>query len=312
MSQGQTHTSKHWLKAQDVFALIYLYPVRALSYLFPVSFLCWLADRVSPLYGRLRTDIAVPVSRRMENCLANHENPTSPGEMSRSFLSRDLRKQIDDLIIRRLSQERMDTRANIQGIQFLDEVLAEGKGAIVISGHFHANRLAKYYLRRKGYSLMSIRNHVPTGPSMGKFGNRFVAPAYGRFLDAIVEDEIYLQDAGLGAGMLRRLRENGIVNIHIDSGMPMSNEVTFLQCLNETRRFPTGFLKLAELTGTPLVPMLCLGNSSGFEIRFGPPIRYTDKSAPEVFRDRLVSLCGILESWVRSHPEEWEVWPREN
>lgn len=299
-----------WITLQDVMAWIYLYPVRGLSRLFPVSTLLWLADRLAPVYTRLRRGRTRPVTRRIANIFKGRDMPASPEVMARSFLARDMRKGIDDLVMRRLSPETLKERATIRGIEFLDEALAEGKGVIVISGHFHANRLAKNYLRRIGYPLMSIRNRMPGSSATGRFGRRYLVPAYGRFLEHIVEDEIHIQDAGRGAKLLQRLRGNGMINVHIDSAI--SSEWFWVPFLNEERPFAGGFIRIAELTGAPLVPMQCLGNTSDFEIIFNAPIRYTGKSSAGEFTGRLMSMVGLLESWVLAHPTQWELWTRVN
>ena len=289
-------------------AWIYLYPVRGLSRLFPVSVLLRLTECLAPAYTRLRRDRTRPVSKRMADIFKNHDMQLSPEVMARSFLSRDTRKVIDDLVIRRLSTETLKERATIRGIEFLDAALAEGNGVIVISGHFHASRLAKNHLRRIGYPLMSLRNRNPGSAATGRLGRRYLVPAYGRFLDDIVEDEIHMQDAGRGAKLLQHLRRNGMINVHIDGAM--SSESFWGPFLNEERPFPGGFIRIAELAGAPLVPMQCLGNTSGFEIIFGEPIRYTGKSSAEEFTERLMSLVGLLESWVLAHPTQWELWTR--
>jgi len=291
-------------------AWIYLYPVRGLSHLVPVNALLWLAKHLAPLYARLRPDLTLPVSQHMTKSLSGHDLSASPEVMALSFVAASLRKSMDDLVMLRLQTKILKTHATIRGIELLDGALADGKGVIVISGHFHANRLAKYYLRRNGYPMMSVRNRVPTSTAMGLFGNRYLAPAYGRFLHDRVEDEIHTQDATLGAGLLKRLRENGMISINIDAGF--SREKFRVLCLNEQRQFAGGFLRLAELTGAPLVPMQCLGNSGGFDIVFGNPIRYTTKSSPEEFMERLVIMAGLLESWVLAHPAEWVMWSGDN
>lgn len=291
-------------------AWIYVYPVRYLSYLIPVNILIWLTRGLAPLYARLRGDLVAPIKQHMTISFEGHVMPASAAVMARSFLANDLHKALDDLIMHRLKTETLKKYATVRGIEFLDEALGKGKGVIVISAHFHANRLAKYYLRRTGYSLTSIRTRVPKSTRMGRFGNRFVAPAYGRILNTIVEDEIHIQDAGLGAKLLRRLRENGIVNIHIDAGF--SREKFRLTYLNQPRQFAGGFLRLAELTGAPLVPMYCLGNSRGFEVVFDKPIQYTKRSSPETFMNRLLKMAGLLESWVLAHPTEWVMWTQPN
>lgn len=295
-----------WIRMQDIMAWIYLYPVRGLCYLIPVNILTWLTQRLAPFYARLRRDISVPVSQHMAKSFKGHDLSTSPEVMARSFLAKNLRKSIDDLVIRRLSTETLGNCATVRGIEFLDEALADEKGVIVISGHFNANRLAKYYLRRIGYTFMSVRIPVPISTAMGRFGNRYVAPAYGRFLTTIIEDEIHTQDAGLGAGLLRRLRDNGMINVNIDASV--AREKFRVKCLNEKRQFAGGFLRLAELTGAPLVPMQCLGNSSGFEVVFGKPIRFIEGSSTEEFMGRIELMAGLLESWVLAHPTEWVMW----
>lgn len=303
-----SHPVVTWIRVQDIMAMIYLYPLRWLSHFLPVSLLPWVVERLSYLYTRIRVDQIGSIRRCMANAFKHHELPTSPEVLAKAFLARDLRKSIDDLIIPRLSTEDLNKCATVQGIEFLDTALARGKGVIVVSGHFHANRLGKYYLRRMGYPIMSVRNRILKSSAMGKLGNSFVLPAYANFLSTVIVDEVFTQNTGIGTILLRRLRENGIINIHLDASY--SKETIPLQFLNEQRQFPAGFLKLAELTGSPVVPMRCLGNSSTFKIHFEKPMYNTGKSSPTIFRNRLESLSTLLESWVLAHPEEWELWSR--
>ena len=236
------------------------------------------------------------------------EAPAASDAMAGSVLAGDLCKITDDLLIHRLDQKTLNQCVAVSGSEHLDSALAEGKGVIVISGHFHANRLAKYYLRRNGYPFISIFNRDPLKTTMGRFGNRFVAPAYERFLKRIIEDEIQVQDANMGVKILKSLRLNRIINIHVDAGV--STQQYRLSFLNEHRLFAGGYLRLAELTGAPLVPMQCLGDSRRCEVIFGEPIRYTDKSSAGEFESRLKAMANLLESWVRTNPGGWVMWRR--
>lgn len=293
---------------QDLLGWIYLYPVRGLFNLLPVRFARWLSRRLAPAYAWFRRDIRGKVERGMALSFRGREVKSSPAALARAFMVRDVRKVADDLLIRRLSPGDFARIATVRGIEHLQAACAEGRGVIVISGHFHANRLAKYYLRRAGYPMLSVRRRVPLGTSVGRFGRRFVEPAYGRLLASNVEDELYARDPGLGAGLLRRLRENGIVNIHIDAAM--ARERFKLPLLNIAWPFAGGFVRLAEHSGAPLLPMLCLGDSGGFTISFEPLIHLHGRSSPEECRARLQPLAQRLESWVLAHPEEWELWTR--
>ena len=113
-------TADAWITVQDIMAWIYLYPVRGLSHLFPVSVLLWLTQGLAPVYARLRRDVTGLVSRNMTNALEGRGMPATPEIMARSFVARDLRKAIDDLVIPRLDNESLKARTTIHGIEFLD------------------------------------------------------------------------------------------------------------------------------------------------------------------------------------------------
>ena len=78
-----------------------------------------------------------------------------------------------------------------------------------------------------------------------------------------------------------------------------------------SRLFPVGFLDIIRLTGTPAVPMLCLGNTSGYSIRFGPQIALPAMKDRETFIEtHLPALVEILKSQILENPDEWELWTR--
>lgn len=289
-------------------AWLYLYPVRGLLVLLPVRFSKWMLRRMAPAYAWLRRDMRAAVQRGMAMALRESETRAALPAMARDFMARDLRKAADDLLMRRLDMGELAQRAAIRGIEHLEAARAEGRGVIVVSGHFHANRLAKYYLRRVGYPMLSVRRREPIGSTAGRFGRRYLVPVYGRLLAEKVEDELYARDPGLGAGLLRRLRENGIVNVHIDAAI--ATERIMQRVLDLPWPLPGGFVRLAEMTGAPLVPMLCLGDSDGFEINFEAPIHLHGRSDTEERRARLLPLARRLESWLLAHPEQWELWTR--
>ena len=293
---------------QDLAGWLYLYPLRWLSVLLPVGASRWLLRNLCTGYARLRPGVTRTVREAMDEAFAGRDVSGAPAAFAREFVARELRKAADDLLIRQLDLDQLQRAATVTGLEHLDAARADGRGVIVISGHFHANRLAKYFLRRQGYPMMSVRGRRSVSPFLGRFGRRYVAPAYHRFLAGGIEDELYARTPGLGVGLLRRLRENGIVNIHIDAAL--SSETYRLRLLHLSWLAPAGFLRLAELSGAPLVPMLCLGDSDGFKVRFEAPIRVAGRSSPEQCRQRLQGLLARLEEWILAHPPQWEIWTR--
>lgn len=292
----------------DVVGWIYLFPVRWSTRLLPVGLSKWLLRRLAWAHAWLRPGMTRTVRDAMHRAFADRDGAPAPADAARGFMARDFRKVGDDLLVHRIGLQELERASKVTGLEHLDTCLAEGRGAIVISGHFHANRLGKFYLRRRGYPMMSVRGRWTSSPFQGRFGHRYVAPAYHRFLSGNVEDELYAWSPDLGAGLLRRLRENGIVNIHIDAAL--SKERTYLPMLHLSWPVPVGFLQLAELSRAPLVPMLCLGDSDRFEIRFGEPIRFQGRSSGDATRQRLQTLVDRLQGWILDHPDQWEIWTR--
>ena len=308
MTWEDTRRKLPWIKLQDLVAWTYLYPVRLLARLFPPRVLCGAVEAIAPLYVKLRSRPRAAITRQLRLAYQGRECPAAPERIATDWMVRDLRKTTDDLVMCRLDLDRLAERVRIDGLVNLDEALAAGRGALVVSGHFHGNRLAKFYLRRRGYPMLSLRNRNPYSLAMGRFGNRFVAPAYGRFLDRIVEDEYHEQDPGKQAGIIRRLRENGIVNLHIDvSAAQHGKPVPFL---NGRTVMAYGFIRLAELTRAPVVPMQCRGNSSALVIRFEKPVKYESRSSEPALSGELDRYRAMLENWVSEHPAEWEMWLR--
>jgi len=264
---------------------------------------------VAPVYAFLRPGMRRNVQQGMDRLLAEHDLTDSTAALAREFVARDFCKVMDDLAVYRLHVTSLQKLVTIDGLEQLEQARRDGHGAIVLTGHFHANRLAKHYLRQIGYPFLNVRNEVPWVPNLGKFGARFVAPAYGRMIATLIEDELHEAHSGLGVGLLRHLRENGIVTIHIDGSMSLENNF-HLPLFGLDWPFAGGFIRLAEISGAPLIPMLCLGDNTRISIRFGEPIHFHGRSSPEQRFQRLRPLARQLQTWIGGYPSEWELWSR--
>lgn len=294
------------VRTRDLLALTYLYPVRGLARLIPPGALFRLAERRGPsLAGRLGS-VTTQIERQMRSAFGPIEPPRGFEEMARRHVALDVRRKADDLAMHRLDTASLDRNTRIEGREHLESALADGNGVIVVSAHFLATRVAKHYLARIGYPMMSTRKHQLESPLWSRAGLRFVAPASNRFLAGLIGDEVQLPDPGLGAKMLRRLRENGLVNFHADAWS--ARESFVFPMLSWRHEYPAGYLRLAEKTGSPVVPMRCTGNSSDLRIRFYPPRRYGGRANEDTLRESVREYAGLVESWVREYPEEWDHW----
>jgi KDO2-lipid IV(A) lauroyltransferase len=105
---------------------------------------------------------------------------------------------------------------------------------------------------------------------------------------------------------LRHLTVNrGILALKFDRVVPgmRTREVTFC---GEPWRIPEGPLRLAALSGAPIVPVLTrrLGFLE-YQTINSPPIRVSRRPSQAELDDAAQQLAGSLEAFVKEHPAHW-------
>ncbi|MBN1842784.1 MAG: lysophospholipid acyltransferase family protein [Deltaproteobacteria bacterium] len=229
---------------------------------------------------------------------------------SKRFLRNHVCRAIDDIILNRLERKDLLENSRIIGLENLQAALSAKKGAMLVDGHCFCSRVAKRFLREIGLPVMSVRNRVPDDPCIGRIGARFLKRRYVDFLKPLIKDEVFIQDKGFNLKIFKRLRENGLVNIHIDTPS-FSYKTIEYPFLGRKCRFPAGFLRLAKVAGCPVVPMACIGNSAAFTIIFEEPFSMREMKDEESFLvANLGRLVEILETQILQHPDQWEFWVR--
>jgi lauroyl/myristoyl acyltransferase len=204
----------------------------------------------------------------------------------------------------------LSQNARLVGIENLQKALSAKKGVMLISGHFLCSRVAKRYLRLIGFPVMSVRNQIPDDPCVGRIGARFLKRRYVDFLMPLIEDEVFIQDKGFNLKIFKRLRENGLVDIHIDTPRYSYKTIEY-PFLGGTRRFPAGFLRFAKLAGCSIVPMVCTGNSAEFTVIFEEPFSMREmKDEENSLTKNLGGLVKIFEKQILQYPDQWEYWVR--
>lgn len=296
-----------FFSVKDLFWVIYLFPVRWLSAVLPP----FLFVRAGMLLDPVSRFLYVGARQRMEKVMGKSLGLSREEcrELSGSFVRNFMRRSLDDLVMNRLAEKGEWRCDGAQGLDKLEQALAAGKGVVLVTGHFFANRLAKRYLDSLGFPCLSVRNGAPPDLNAGSFGKRYLQPRYVGFLHEVIRDEVLIQDPELTLKIMKRLRAGGIVNVHLDG--PSSVETVSIPFLGSNHEFSLGFLRIAGACGAMLLPMHCRGNSDGFTLSFESPISpecYQSGRGPD--RSVLSGLVGRLESRVRSNPDEWEVWDK--
>jgi lauroyl/myristoyl acyltransferase len=311
--EGAARRRRPLVSVKDLLWFLYLYPLRALATRLGRKNLYRLGSVAEPLFRALTGERARRANKRIMQSLEGEYSSSETADITRRFVSNAIWRALDDLLLTSAEAEGSsyieESCIEVGGLEHLERALAAGKGVFVFSGHFYGNRLAKRYLARKGYPMMSVRHNSPPDNWMGVFGARFLQRRYLEFLHGVIRDEVFIQDPDCSFKIFKRLRAGGIVNVHIDA--VFAEQKIVLPFLNGERPFATGGLEIARLSGCAMVPMLCLGNLSRARILFGDPLKLEEARTRTEYAERNIGKpAGILEEQIKAHPDEWEGWVR--
>lgn len=291
------------LTLDDLFWFLYLYPLRMLSGL-GFQELIYRLGRLYEFRVKQRAELAAV--RMLAASSAGITAEAAP-RIARRMLANSKSRMLDDLILSWPSRARKLRCAGIEGFEHLGRALACGRGAIILTAHFCATRVAKRYLATRGYPMLTVRDRFTGGDWWGRLGRRFLEPRRLQFLRSIMGEAIYIQDRGFALKVLQRLRSGGLVHIAFDGRS--GKKFAVWPFLGLPRSFPTGVFEIIRLSGCAVVPMLCLGRSSGFRIKFEAALDLVAASGREEFvRANLPNFVRSLEKQIQDHPEEWEEW----
>ena len=291
------------ITVDDLLWFLYLYPLRILSAIAPRSFLYSLG-RLSRLRGRKRMDMAM---RRMLNVQCARIPSDRIPQIADSLLANSADRMLDDLVVSWPSSQRRLRCTGIQGLEHLEQARSAGKGVLLLTVHFCATRVARRHLATIGYPILTVRDHIAPGDWWGRLGRRILAPRRVKFLRAIIGESVYTRDPACVLKIFNRLRSGGLVSTHFD-GESGTRTIPW-SFLGSSRRFSTGVLDVVRLSGCAVVPMLCLGRSSGFRIVFGPVLDiFRAPGRDEFIQANIGAFVHAIEQQIVDHPEEWEPW----
>ncbi len=294
---------------KDLAWLVYLYPARWLARILPLRWLYALGDAAAfcgPAFLRAPSKALL---RRLG--IAFDAGAADPRQraIARLYFQNAILRFLDDLLMERLIEQRHLRNVEILHIENLTQGLSAGRGAVLISGHFFAGRLAKRHLATIGFPALSVRHHAPPDSKAGRLGMRFLQQRYVALVGRALGDRVSIQDPDCSLKMLARLRGGGLVDCHVDVGF--SKDVVRRNFLGREKRFAAGFLHVAKLAGSPLVPIYCAGSSRRLRIEFGPALWLADAADRRSFVEtNMTAVIRILEEHIKRDPAGYDLWIR--
>lgn len=187
--------------------------------------------------------------------------------------------------------------SGVYGREHLDEVMANGKGALVMGFHFGNWEMLGIGLRTLGYpgALVARRLYF-------EGYERIISRMRARF-DARV---IYRDESP--RKMLAELKKGNVLGIVPDQDVD-SIEGTFVEFFGMPAHTPTAPVKMASAAGTAIVPIFIVRNADDtHKLLIEKPILVPEKIKDEREINRYTrEWTRILEARVREYPDQW-VW----
>lgn len=180
--------------------------------------------------------------------------------------------------------------------RILDETLAEGKGAVLISGHIGNWELLGQAIAAAGYPIASIAK-----PSYDPRITRWLQSwrtAHGLRI-------IWRDETNAGKSILSVLRRNGLMAFLIDQNSRTAGD--YLPFFGRPAFTPTTPAAIALRTGAPVIFCWHHRRQKLHKLSFNR-VKYTPTGDSKIDIPALTALLNdCLESAIRTVPEQW-VW----
>jgi KDO2-lipid IV(A) lauroyltransferase len=183
---------------------------------------------------------------------------------------------------------------SIKGKKYLDRAIKQGKGVIIITGHFGAFELLSAWLGYNGYPIIGVAHRQRNLGSdqfsreqreMSGFGHIFRKEPIEKMYQVLSEGKML-----------------GLV-----SDQDAKNRGIFVNFLNQQASTPKGAAHFHKNTGAPMVFITCTWQSSNkYEINCEKVVSEPNDTVKDITQ----RYSTILEKIIKQHPEQYFWWHR--
>lgn len=193
-----------------------------------------------------------------------------------------------------LDPDEVMDRTVLQGDEHLDDVRADGKGAIVATGHIGSWDVGAFYSTRRGWELTVVAEVLEP------------RPLFERFVRLRRELGLGVIPLVRGGDMIGRLeevvRDGGTATLLADRDLTRKGPV--VEFFGAPCRLPPGPAALARRTGRPVCVGAFLETPRGWRVRIYEPM---DLAHLDVV-DGTQRVAHALEQLISEAPEQWHVF----
>jgi len=193
-----------------------------------------------------------------------------------------------------MDRETVLSLCEMQGGENLDWVLRNGKGAVLVAGHFGNWELMGAFLAQKGYPVSFL---------VGRQKNRLVDDLMNRYRECM---GIKLIHMGVAVrGVIKALRSNEWVAMLADQDA--HREGVFVDFMGRKASNHQGPAVFALRTGSPILFGSAIRRPDGKHLMVAELLRFEGLTevTPENIRTVTQAYTALLEKKVREYPDHW-------
>jgi KDO2-lipid IV(A) lauroyltransferase len=228
--------------------------------------------------------------------------------VARRYLENYYTHQLLIFLFPRLNKNRIKKMVSVEGLGYLDQALAKGKGCILIHGHFGLFQLPLFTLGILGYRMNQVT--LPVDDGLSYIGKK-VAFHYRMEYENKIPARLIPADTFLRP-VFSALKRNEVVMIAGDGagGKNIPKKFVPLDFFQKNYPFPTGPVSLSLKTGAPILPLFIFKKGvCRYNITIGEPIDLAKNSkSSSMQREGLEKFVKLLEENIRQHPCHWRFW----
>lgn len=204
---------------------------------------------------------------------------------------------VDVLRFPTMNREMMTRLVTLEnGTGNLEEVLAQGKGAIALTGHIGNWELLGSYFRHLGFPGSIVARRIYYEP----FNRVLVRLRQSGLVKTIYHD-------GSPRALLAELHANRVLGMSADQDIDHLNGI-FIPFFGRPAWTPTAPAKIALTSGAAIVPVFLIHSGEGYRLFVEEPIWPLRSDSKDEAIDKMTrAWSGVVERFVRKFPDQW-VW----
>jgi len=206
---------------------------------------------------------------------------------------------VDFFRFKKLNPDYIKEKIKLENIEYFDQALKKGKGAIVLTAHLGNWELGGVVIAQLGYPFWAVALPHKSKKVNDFFDNQRNSKgvkviAMGKAVRSCISE----------------LRKNHLVALVGDRDFTEKGVV--IDFFGKPTHFPEGPAALSLMTGAPIVPGFMLRNpDDSFTLRIEHPIEFQSSGDKAKNLSELVSLYNkIFESYITKYPDQWYVFRR--